>query len=259
LIKELQRVAEVATPWKKANRGHGTPWWSVEVQEAQREARRAEREARVAPTGYNKERLNQGLRALAATVNKEKTKAWRATLQKATHQQDLLWSLERWARCKSFSPPDPPKLPALTGSPGHPDLSTHHEKARALAGRFFPNPEADLTDIPDPDLLEQWEPKFGIERRVTTKEIEATLSRISPWKAPGEDLLPTGLLKACGRPLFRVLAVLAEACLRLGWFPERLKRAKTVVLQKPGKTLEIYRTPGGDRPIALRPTGGKVI
>jgi hypothetical protein len=108
LIKELQRVAEVATPRKKANRGHGSPWWSVEVQEAQREARRAEREARVAPTRHNKERLNQGLRALAATVNKEKTKAWRATLQKATHQQDLLWSLERWARCKSFNLLDPP-------------------------------------------------------------------------------------------------------------------------------------------------------
>jgi hypothetical protein len=32
-----------------------------------------------------------------------------------------------------------------------------------------------------------------------------------------------------------------------------------VVLQKPGKTLEIYRTPGGYRPIALLPTVRKVI
>jgi hypothetical protein len=38
-----------------------------------------------------------------------------------------------------------------------------------------------------------------------------------------------------------------------------LKRAKTVVLQKLGKTLETYRTPGGYRPIALLPTVGKVI
>ena len=59
--------------------------------------------------------------------------------------------------------------------------------------------------------------------------------------------------------MFRVLAVLTEACLRLGWFPQRLKRAKTVVLQKPGKTLQTYRTPGGDRPIALLQTVGKVI
>jgi hypothetical protein len=33
----------------------------VEVQKAQREARRAEREYRVAPSGYSKERYNQGL------------------------------------------------------------------------------------------------------------------------------------------------------------------------------------------------------
>jgi hypothetical protein len=62
----------------------------VEVQEAQREARRAEREFKSAPTGHNKERFSQGLRALATTIGKEKTKAWRTTLQKATHQQDLL-------------------------------------------------------------------------------------------------------------------------------------------------------------------------
>jgi hypothetical protein len=32
-----------------------------------------------------------------------------------------------------------------------------------------------------------------------------------------------------------------------------------VVLQKPGKTLETYRTPRGYRPIALLPTVRKVI
>jgi hypothetical protein len=52
----------------------------VEVQEAQREARRAEREYRVAPSGHSKERYNQGLRVLATTINKEKTKAWRTIL-----------------------------------------------------------------------------------------------------------------------------------------------------------------------------------
>jgi len=35
LITELQRVAELATPRKKPNRGHASPWWLVEVREAQ--------------------------------------------------------------------------------------------------------------------------------------------------------------------------------------------------------------------------------
>ena len=49
---------------------------------------------------------------------------------------------------------DPPKLPALVDPIGGPDLSTHQDKARALARRFFPNLEVDLSNIRDPDLLE---------------------------------------------------------------------------------------------------------
>jgi hypothetical protein len=42
--------------------------------------------------------------------------------------------------------------------------------------------------------------------------------KASSWKALGEDLLPMGLLKACSNPLNKVLVVLAEGCLQLGWF-----------------------------------------
>ena len=49
-----------------------------------------------------------------------------------------------------------------------------------MAGRFYPSPEADLSDIEDPDLLEQWAPKFDIEERVTVDNIRVVLSRISP-------------------------------------------------------------------------------
>ena len=88
-------MAEAATPRKKTNRGKGSPWWSEEVREAQREARKAEREYKAALSVQSKEELNQHLRALATAINKEKTKAWRATVQKATHQPELLWTLER--------------------------------------------------------------------------------------------------------------------------------------------------------------------
>jgi len=125
--------------------------------------------------------------------------------------------------------------------------------------KFFPRPPADLRDIQDPDLQQDWVPRFTLRQDVTSGDIEEALATTSPWKAPGEDNLPTGFLKLCGPPLFDLLAVLATACLRLGHFPARFKRAKTVVLQKPGKQPAAYRTVGGYRPIALLPTLGKVI
>jgi hypothetical protein len=202
---------------------------------------------------------NKGLRTLTTTLAAEKTRAWRTTLQETTQKQDLLWKLERWARCKSFRPPDPPKLPAFAGTPGQPDLSTHAEKAATLAKRFFPNPPADLQDIQDPTLDRGWEPKFDVQQPVTPDDISIALAKAGSWKAPGEDLLPVGFLTTCGPPLHRVLAALATRCFELGWFPGNFKRAKTVVHQKLGKPPAAYRTPGGYRPIALLSTLGKLI
>lgn len=56
-----------------------------------------------------------------------------------------------------------------------------------------------------------------------------------------------------------MLAALTTRCFELGWHPTRFKRAKTVVLPKPGKPPATYQTPGGYRPIALLPTLRKVI
>ncbi|KAK4121607.1 hypothetical protein N657DRAFT_647789 [Parathielavia appendiculata] len=57
--------------------------------------------------------------------------------------------------------------------------------------------------------------------------------------------------------LFQILAVLYTRCLELQWFPPRFKRAKTVVLMKPGKSSATYRTAKGYRPRALLPTLGR--
>ncbi|KAK6825937.1 hypothetical protein PG987_013431 [Apiospora arundinis] len=38
--------------------------------------------------------------------------------------------------------------------------------------------------------------------------------KTGPWKAPGEDLLPTGLLKAYGDPIYRALAGLEPVRMR---------------------------------------------
>jgi exonuclease III len=259
LVQELTRIAASSTPEKKPNRGFGAYWWTSDVQEATRASRRAERRYREVPSDYLKAQLNRELKSQAKTVAYAKTKAWRTTLQNAAGDTELLWKLERWARCKSFVPVDPPKLPALNGPQGQ-VLSTHEQKATALSDRFFPNPPANLTDIEDVTFAEAFDtPDFDICREVSEDEVADALSSSKPWRAPGNDLLPTGFLKACGPPLHRILAALATRCFQLEWFPARLKQAKTVVLAKPGKTPAAYKTPAGYRPIALLPAIGKAI
>ncbi|EAQ86126.1 hypothetical protein CHGG_07379 [Chaetomium globosum CBS 148.51] len=216
LVGWLTWVAGESTPRKKASCGYSSPWWTAEVEQAAREARRAERLAKETRAEYCWEELSERLKALSRTTREARTRAWRHNLQEASEAKkpDQMWSLERWARLRSFLLPEPPRLPAFKDSSG---------------------------------------------QAVTPTEIAKAIGGASPWKAPGEDLLPMGLLKACGIPLAEVLAVLATRCLELGWFPDRFKKAKTIVLPKPGKAPPVYQTPGGYRPIALLPTLGKVI
>ena len=98
-----------------------------------------------------------------------------------------------------------------------------------------------------------------MQLEVTSEEIKEALRRTLNWKAPGVDNLPAGFLKACGEPLFSILAKIATASFQIGFFPQEFKYAKTIVLQKPEKTPGTYQTPRGYRPIALLSNLGKAI
>jgi retron-type reverse transcriptase len=89
--------------------------------------------------------------------------------------------------------------------------------------------------------------------------IEDIIRNSRPWKAPGDDGLPIGLLKACGKPLFRALAALASSSFQAAYFPKRFKKARVTVLPKPNKTAAQKSTPGAWRPISLLNTVGKIV
>jgi hypothetical protein len=77
-----------------------------------------------------------------------------------------------------------------------------------------------------------------------TEEIAATLASCSASSAPGDDEIPFSFLKALGEPVTRALTPF-------------LKRARTIVIKKPGK--DSYETPSAWRPIELLKKIGKVI
>jgi hypothetical protein len=67
------------------------------------------------------------------------------------------------------------------------------------------------------------------------------------------------LVKACGKPLYRVLAALIISSFEAAYFPCCFKTAKVIVLPKPNKTTAQKFTPGAWRPISLLNSLGKVV
>jgi hypothetical protein len=138
---------------------------------------------------------------------------------------------------RNWAPPESVTIPPLRRSEGDDKTQTiHGEKSGLFAERFFPNFTADPTalEAAKAQLLRN---QFPISQRVTSDEIKDILRNIKPWKAPGEDNIPAGLLKACGKPLYRMLAALIISSFKAVYFPYCFKMAKIIMLSKSNKTI----------------------
>jgi hypothetical protein len=262
LISQLHCIADLAVPRRKPDVGRQTPWWNRQTADAVHKTRRAQRAYYASRTAPNWEALRAATRKQKRAIKFAQTKCWRTAVAAASRDNKKIWALERWARLRSHIPAEPVRLPKLSRSEDEePTATTHKEKARLLAERFFPSPPADLSDIADTTWAdESFTLPFEVKREVDSAEITEILRQTAAWKAPGpDDLLPIGFLKACGPPLAEILARLANASFSLEYFPKRFRNAGVVVLRKPGKTLRQQQTPGGWRPISLLSTIGKVI
>lgn len=196
---------------------------------------------------------------LARVVAEAKRNKWREAVYTARQRGAKgLWDLERWARLRSDQQPDAGQVPDLTlDGPGPPLATTHEEKARAFASRFFPQPRLEPIDqgLNDQAYIEEGPDRtpFGLA------EVREVVRKIGSWKAPGEDGVPTGFVKACGDPVLEAITTLLNATCAVGWFPTRFRSAQVVVIKKPGKKKEDYKAAGGWRPISLLSTVGKIL
>jgi hypothetical protein len=127
-----------------------------------------------------------------------------------------------------------------------------------FAERFFPKPQADIQKL-EAAVEQPSRGSHAASQRVTVDEIKGILRNVRPWKAPEEDNIATGLLKACGKLLHQILAALIISSFIAVYFPRRFRIAKVTVLLKPNKTLGQKSTPGAWRPISLLNTVGKII
>jgi hypothetical protein len=229
------------------------------VEDAYATAKREHRSYIAASSDVRWQRYQQAAKSVTKTVKDTKSSSWRRAVAAIAHKQEDLWRLERWARLKSWSPPESTTIPPLRRSEGETGTqNSHNGKAELFAERFFPDPRA------DPEALQTARKQrpnceFTMSQRVTMDEIKDIIRNSRPWKASGDDGLPIGLLKACGKPLFRALAALASSSFQAAYFPKRFKKARVTVLPKPNKTAAQKFTPGAWRPISLLNTVGKIV
>ena len=239
LIANLRQIADRTVPRRKWSGGRAAGWWDAGCKEASTHARRAARIWRTRRTAVNEGVYKDAQQTLNEMVRKAQRRAWQNTVATASKDNKLIWKIERWARLRSHLPTEPPRLPDLEAEdPLQPIATTHAEKADVLARRFFPNPTADLSTIRHrtwPDY--SFHPRTTIRQEVTEEDVQHVLKGMAPNKAPGEDWLQTGFLKACGKPFRQAIARIAEDSFRLKHFPQCFRTAQVVVLWKPGKTL----------------------
>lgn len=232
----------------KVGRG-GRSWWSKEVQDAVHDYKEALRR-RDRP-----DRVLEARRRRNKSVKRSQTNSFREAVHKASGDPQGLWKLARWGREGSHQPPQPPRVPVLNLQDGC-KAETFEEKARALRDQFFPLPElADLSDIPNNPAdyaADELPPPV-----ITEEDIAATVATLPNDKAPGASGVPNRFLKLMGQPLVAALRAIAQGCLDWEHYPRIFKKARTVVLKKPGKP--DYQQPKAWRPIALLEVLGKVI
>ena len=95
------------------------------------------------------------------------------------------------------------------------------------------------------------------DKEFTVQEVRNVVMSMGKNKAPGEDGIPSEVLKSVVEILPRYMTSIYNGCLRKGTFPQRWKKALIIPITKPGKAES--EEASKFRPISLLNTGGKVL
>ncbi|KAI3047626.1 hypothetical protein CBS147353_11740 [Aspergillus niger] len=179
------------------------------------------------------------------TIEKAKAAHWKEYLDKAG--EGHLWKAATYMRPRD----DYATIPALTI--GSEEVVDNEAKAKAFLESFFPkmaDADAELEGPGSPAEEIRWEP-------ITELEVYRSIKAAKGTTAPGEDGIPTLVWKNLWAYLRTTITHIFTKSVELGYYPGRWKRARIVVLRKPGKA--DYTVPGAYRPISLLNTLGKIL
>lgn len=116
-----------------------------------------------------------------------------------------------------------------------------------IVSQLFPSQETQHQRAPVP---------VGSFPKVTVEEVKEAGRRVKTGKAPGPDGIPPEACRLLLLECPQVFQKVAERLLEEGRFPEQWKKARLVLVPKPGKPAG---TPSAYRPLCLLSTVGKAM
>ncbi|BAE66183.1 unnamed protein product [Aspergillus oryzae RIB40] len=189
------------------------------------------------------EEMRRKRRQWTRAIEKAKSGHWREFLDKAG--EGHLWKAATYMRPRDADM----SIPTLKVDTK--EVTDNQEKAEVFLEAFFPkmaDPGDEEVESPAEEL--RWEP-------ITEIEIHRSIRAAKGTTAPGEDGIPTLVWKQLWAYLKETITIIFTKSLDLGYYPNQWKRARIVVLRKPGKP--DYSAPGAYRPISLLNTLGKLL
>ncbi len=148
------------------------PWWSSELTQLVRNARRARRwhKRRLCAEAW---RVNlEALNAKGETIRKAKAAQFMHAVAEAARRKKGVWLLATCAKTRSHLPPTPPPITNFVTQIG--TATTPDKKADALMAQFFPPmPDADLSDIPNASHP----PKMRSPMSISEEEFSSVLKK----------------------------------------------------------------------------------
>ena len=175
--------------------------------------------------------------------------------QKKAHWNDFLeddtniWKAARYLKVNGTSAFD--KIPPLTRTDKSITKDKTEQVTELLTTFFPPLPEMIEDEGTQPQRAPVLMPSLTIE------EIERKVFAVSPWKAPGDDVLPAMVWKQIWPVVKDRVLLLFQTSLEEGSLPTQWRNAKIIPLKKPNKG--DYTAAKAWRPISLLSTLGKTL
>lgn len=243
----MTNACDASMPRTRYSANRKAYWWTEEISDLRKAAiktgRTVDRTRRIKDRNRREERLERA---------REQHKTARMTLKNAIRTakgkawEELVGDLNKdpWGR------PYKIVLKKLRG--GAPPLTETLDPCfmKRIVDALFPR--GDILQEPIPDIEYEWKE----EDEISLTEIRRAVKRIGTRKAPGPDGIPGKAWKVGQGELGEHMKIMFNECLKTGTFPKRWKKAKLVLLQKPGKAAE---QPSAYRPICLLDEAGKIL